>query len=455
MDVSECLWLLKLNQSFINGSFIRFEVDDDMNVTCMSNAIFIYNSISEFTGQKKLLNVICKDENYLDSFRESRTGEMAIYFHKNSNNEGFNGIVSIHSCQIGTCQSPFICDKNKCSCPPGTRGLNCEIEVCRSNCTNGTCDAGKCICNEGFGGDDCSIHIKSTSIVVHELFNTLTVTKNLNHLKKTLPRFGHTVNADRRGYLWIFAGYSISNGALNDIRQFDTKNHTWMQVTVDGSDSKIPTGRYFHAADITKQSIFVYGGISNDFKVLNDFWMFNIHEQKWSEVEVTSKESPGALAGHTMTIVKVDESERIFIIGGYKNVTKSPENSTESDSTELPLISHPNHQIVWEFDFEEKSWQKLNTTGSGPSLIYGHSTSYHSLSHVLYIYGGYQFNNGSTQMSNRLYSLRKSSNGTWTWNFLPVFNELNRAEENLPRARFLHSSIAFQNFMLIYSGMKY
>jgi multipile epidermal growth factor-like domains protein 8 len=449
-DVTECLWLLKLNQTLIEGGFIRFEVSEEMNVSCNSNAIYVYNSISELNEQKKLLNVICREENFFDNFRESRSGEIAIYFHRNAKNEGFNGIVSIFSCQLGTCRSPFTCDKtSNCVCPNGTRGLNCEIEICRENCTNGVCDtkSNKCICNETFGGEDCSLPIKPTSIVAQELFSTLTVTKNLNHLKKTLPRFGHTVNADRRGYLWIFGGYSISNGALNDIRQFDTKNHTWMQVTVDGSDTKMPTGRYFHAAEITKHSIYVYGGIGNDYKVLSDFWMFNIQEQRWSEVEISSTESPGALAGHTMTIVKVDENERLLIIGGYKNISK-----TDTKSSEIPLISHHNHQIVWEFDFDEKSWKKLNTSGSSPAVIFGHTTSYHLPKHLLYIFGGYQFANGNIEMTNRLYSLSRTKDGMWTWNFLPIFNELNRAEENLPRARFLHSAIAFQNYLLIYSG---
>lgn len=47
-----------------------------------------------------------------------------------------------------------------------------------------------------------------------------------------LPRFGHSLSADRRGALWMFGGYSLSHGPLNDIRLFDTKNTTWMQVTV-------------------------------------------------------------------------------------------------------------------------------------------------------------------------------------------------------------------------------
>lgn len=36
--------------------------------------------------------------------------------------------------------------------------------------------------------------------------------------------------SDKRGNLWMFAGYSLHHQALNDIRQFDTRNSSWMQV---------------------------------------------------------------------------------------------------------------------------------------------------------------------------------------------------------------------------------
>lgn len=219
----------------------------------------------------------------------------------------------------------------------------------------------------------------------------------------------------------------MSNGALNDIRQYDTRNRTWMQVTVDGTLAKMPDGRYFHAAELTKQSIYIYGGLSSQFEVLGDFWVFNIHEHRWTEIIGSDK--PDALAGHTLTAVKDGENEVLILIGGYRNGT-DPESIAST----------------WEFSIDKKLWTRLNITGSGPITIFGHSAMYHSWSQVLYVFGGYQIKDGRATMSRSLYTLRKM-NGLWTWHVLPVFNELNRPEENLPRARFLHSSVGFQNYM--------
>ena len=46
----------------------------------------------------------------------------------------------------------------------------------------------------------------------------------------------------------------MSRGPLNDIREFETKNLTWLQVNVHihpgGGESSLPPGRYFHAAEV-------------------------------------------------------------------------------------------------------------------------------------------------------------------------------------------------------------
>lgn len=85
--------------------------------------------------------------------------------------------------------------------------------------------------------------------------------------------------------------------------------------------------------------------------------------------------------------------------------------------------------------------------GNPLSSLFGHSSSIHS--QVIYIFGGYQ--NGA--MSNKLHTLRKINATTWAWNLLPIFSELNRPEENLPRSRSLHSSVPLQNYLIVHGGL--
>ena len=447
-ETKECLWMVKLDGEMEKGSLIQLEIErTDMNVSCNNNAVWIFSSLPEFAGnapQKQLTNIICNENNYPWIVEESKTGQMTIYFKQGARGQGFNAMLSIFNCKLGTCMHPYVCDSSeRCSCPPGRTGIECSTFICPGNCSfalkQGICDEGygRCLCNEGFGGSDCSKVMKTNDILVQELFNTELISETFEHLRKTLPRFGHTLVVDRRGSLWMFGGYSLSHGALNDIRQFDSKNNTWMQVTVDSTpDAKMPKGRYFHASEIllAKQIIYTYGGLNFNSKnkslqFLGDFWQFSLQEQRWKEVEIEENSTiPLPLAGHTLTLMKNGDKESLILIGGCSNTTSDDKYG------------------FWEYNLNKK-WIKLNTSGSIPNGIFGHSTVYQNM--VLYVFGGYQMVDSRMQISNKLFAF---SYDKMLWTELPLFNQLNRLEDYLPRARFLHSAVSTPQFMLIYGG---
>lgn len=202
----------------------------------------------------------------------------------------------------------------------------------------------------------------------------------------------------------MFGGYSLSHGPLNDIRLFDTRNLTWMQVTVDSTpDAKMPQGRYFHGADIvhSKQAIFIYGGLTKSpNRTLNDFWRFDIQNQRWREIR-RDGDWPGSLAGHTLTSYKNDTSESLILIGGIS-----------------PTVGLLNN-IVWEYKFDKNTWELWSVRGKGPSGVYGHSTVFHADTNALYMFGGYIFNGGRTVLTNNLYMLHYE---TRTWTELNAFS---------------------------------
>jgi N-acetylneuraminic acid mutarotase len=191
----------------------------------------------------------------------------------------------------------------------------------------------------------------------------------------------------------------------------------------------MPSGRYFHASEISKQTIFTYGGLSNNVELLNDFWQFKIQEQSW--LEVKTQKGPGFLCGHSLTQVKINDQESLMLIGGYSNES---------------------NYILWEYSFD-KGWKMLNFSGLGPSLIFGHSVVYATVldTHVLYMFGGYQMMNDRIEISKKLYSLSYEKEN-WRWSLLPVFSEMNRPEEFLPRSRFSHSSVGFSQYLILFGG---
>lgn len=318
-------------------------------------------------------------------------------------------------------------------------GARCEIEICPSNCNakrmQGYCDTeyGRCICsNANYAGADCGTLVQRSHLVLTELFNTQLLSESLDHLKKTIPRFGHSVNADRRGSLWMFGGYSPNNGPLNDFRQFDTKNGTWLQVTVESStpEDRMPLGRYFHASEIyvKKQIIYIFGGISANSQLLNDFWMFSIQNQRWSQIQTEVEDQtdvPPPLAGHTLTHLRYQEHEALFLLGGL----------TLNKSRPLEL---------WEFNLDSGRWQQLAAVGARMPVLYGHSTVYHPETNSVYLFGGY-----STEPQSNLYALDLQK---LSWTELPSFKELNSPASLLPRARYFHSAVSTEHYMILYGG---
>lgn len=452
-EATECLWIVSPHTTtglLLSDSLIQLHIEpSDFNVTCGENAVYVYDGLPDLIGntqQSQLLGVFCSDDRKSLTI-ESRSGHLTVHYKQGADGQGFNAIYDVRSCSYGTCLYPHVCnDKNQCICSEGFTGSECEIEQCPLNCSSllkqGVCDKsyGRCICSAGFGGKDCSVAVsRESSIVISELFNSRLLSDTFDHLRKTLPRFGHTVVADKRGALWMFGGYSLSHGPLNDIRQFDTKNNTWMQVTIDSTpDAKMPQGRYFHGSDIlySKQIIFIFGGLTGTGKeqtVLDDFWMFSLVNQRWDEISNQftdlQKDAPPALAGHTLTFIKGIDHESLLLVGGF-----SRDNGLNAN--------------MYEYNVTNNTWSKfVYSLYGGPVGIYGHSTIFHSQSQVLYIYGGYEFlSDHRTMISNRLYAFdyRKK-----TWHQLPGFN---RPDDLLPRARFLHSAVTTENYMIVYGG---
>lgn len=77
-------------------------------------------------------------------------------------------------------------------------------------------------------------------------------------------RYGHTMVAYDR-HIFVFGG-ATGQTLPNDLHCFDLDSQTW-SIIEPSSDSKIPSGRLFHAAAILKDAVYIFGGtIDNNIR---------------------------------------------------------------------------------------------------------------------------------------------------------------------------------------------
>ncbi|KAK6618955.1 hypothetical protein RUM44_003336 [Polyplax serrata] len=442
----ECLWIVTSSQ-LINSSHpsaIQLTVGGDINIRCQDNSVFVFDGLPDLISsnyQNHALGTFCQRDDKQSLTVETKSGSLTVLYKQGEDSEGFNATYNIFSCP-SDCPENRICVQNECVCRDGWTGPNCSLSVCQNNCSfhlkQGVCNQGygRCNCKPGFGSIDCSVKITDYQVTFTELFNSAKISGAFDHLRKMIPRFGHSLVLDRRGSLWMFGGYSLSHGPLNDIRLFDTKNNTWMQVTVDSTrDAAMPQGRYFHAAEIvhSRREIYVFGGVGGisgeRSNILQDFWKFSIKHQRWVGIETLK--IPPAVAGHTLTLMKDLESENLFLIGGYG-------------------LQNGSRDQIWYFNLLTEQWVTVKTAGNSPNGVYGHSCVYHAPTRSFYIYGGYMLSDKRSVYSNQLYAFHYPS---LSWSPLPTFEEYNPATSNLPQARFLHSAITTKDYMLVFGGM--
>ena len=346
-----------------SNAIIELTIHQGAQIYCPMNYVYIYDGLPDFmllekgwTRPNHLLGSYCSPQTAFPVQVHAHSGIMTIFYRRSDPTQGFNATFTVLSCP-GKCPANRICTDGRCSCPSGRVGVDCSVRICPNDCfsqlNHGKCDAtaGRCLCGAAYAGIDCSRSKRRQALLTTELIDPEKLVEGLEHLKTVLPRLGHSLVGDHRGSLWLFGGYSMSRGPLNDIREFETKNLTWLQVNVHihpgGGEASLPAERYFHAAEYvnSQRGIYVYGGMGQHGRFFSDFWKFDINSRRWVEIE--TREAVPALAGHTLTLRNDGEHETLLLLGGF--------------SPRYGFL-----EKVMEFSPENGTWTVLNTTGTPP-----------------------------------------------------------------------------------------
>ncbi|XP_038981938.1 tRNA wybutosine-synthesizing protein 2/3/4 isoform X2 [Phoenix dactylifera] len=165
----------------------------------------------------------------------------------------------------------------------------------------------------------------------------------INSTKPPSPRLGHTASMVGRE-IYVIGGRGGPSQILNDVWVLDTTENRWSLLECTGSAFN---PRHRHAAAAVGSNIYVFGGLNNEviYSCMN---VLNTQTLQWSNVSIQG-DWPCARHSHSL----VASGPQLFMFGGYDG--------------EKALGD------LYSFDVRTLQWRKEETSGRAPSPRFSHS----------------------------------------------------------------------------------
>ena len=171
-----------------------------------------------------------------------------------------------------------------------------------------------------FGGYDSSTTATSSFFVMDSYAVWSDITGNVAN--KPSPRYGHSAAWDQANRkMYIFGGYSSSQGYMRDLYVFDAATQNFTRLTPLNSGPNI---RAFHGAmwDPTDGAMLVFGGRTNT-TVYNDTWIYWPHNNTWARANI-----PSIGTRWSMASAWSKNRNTGYIWGGFQDVAEHPNDSS-------------------------------------------------------------------------------------------------------------------------------
>ena len=156
--------------------------------------------------------------------------------------------------------------------------------------------------------------------------------------------------------MWVFGGYGPSpDGYLNDYGDFslrfswyvnnqllsyDPSTMIWISVKCSG---EVPSTRYKASLGIMEDSVWLYGGSTENGDYKNDLYKLNMHSFVWTTIK-TSMPGPDSRAKASLTLISENQ---LLLWGGYQEGT-----------------SDQDPRKPWIFDVQSHKWRRHRIAAS-------------------------------------------------------------------------------------------
>lgn len=118
----------------------------------------------------------------------------------------------------------------------------------------------------------------------------------------------------------VFGGF-VNGSRVNDLVGFERNGNLIDGDLLSGGKSatKCPAPRASHTSVVHNDKLYVFGGQDDDNNKLGDLWCYDFTQSSWNKHETAKDEFvPGARSGHTACVF----GNKMFIFGGILELTK-------------------------------------------------------------------------------------------------------------------------------------
>ena len=140
--------------------------------------------------------------------------------------------------------------------------------------------------------------------------------ENDNTLKDKIIKNANDLKNDAQDKIKDMMGIKDTKSEKKSRKQSEAKKNPFPEniANSDPSEDDLPPPRIFHSQITTDNNlIFIYGGIDNEGKYLNDLWKFNPTNYLWEKIPFHEEEDiPKPRSGHSMTF----HNGEIYFFGG-------------------------------------------------------------------------------------------------------------------------------------------
>lgn len=151
-----------------------------------------------------------------------------------------------------------------------------------------------------------------------------------------MPRDDHALSDCSNGSFVVFGGF-VNGSRVNEVLRFMPSS-----VAVNGellaegtTHSSAPVQRASHSAAIHNDKLYVFGGQDDDNNKLGDLWEFDINAAKWTQLVPQEGEyTPIPRSGHTAVV----NGDKMFIFGGIYELTKELNDMVVFDFNQMKFL---------------------------------------------------------------------------------------------------------------------